>query len=106
MKLTDKQLEAFEASFREDMNLGEGISLVAADDMADVCGELRELRALLATPMPCGWDEPFVTAPGPDGRVGVAAPQFLTDDWLPDEARAIGAALIRAALAAQGKETP
>ena len=69
--------------------------------------ELLAARALLATPMPKTYDDyygkwqPFVTSPGSDGLVGVAS-RLLVDDLLPDEAIALGAALIRTALAARG----
>lgn len=45
-RLTDEQLANFEASLRDDARSGEGLSVVAADDVADVFAELRELREL------------------------------------------------------------
>lgn len=62
--------------------------------------ELRELRALLATPMPCGWPVPELQ-PFRDGTCGVAW-EPLDADTDADEAIALAAGLMRAALAAKG----
>lgn len=80
-------------------------------DKQDMASEILELRALLATPMPkhmlCPNSDPpwsdgraFVTAPGSDGRVGIAT-RWIADDLLPEDATALGASLIRAALEAK-----
>jgi hypothetical protein len=59
--------------------------LLHSDDVKLLLTELRELRALLATPMPCGWDEPRAT---PDRDVYV--PQDIAGWVSPDEAIALG----------------
>lgn len=73
--------------------------------------ELRELRALLATPWPCGWPEPEVVALprtyAKEGERGVAwelIDQPDDEPLTPDEAEALAAGLMRAALAARGGE--
>lgn len=73
------------------------------DAMPALLAEVRHLRALLATPFDCGWPEPRVDR-------GVVPPlvlwnPFSGDDsnamtFEPDEAKAIGAAFMRAGLAA------
>jgi len=62
--------------------------------------ELVQLRALLATPMPCAWP-----VPRHDG-VFVYWDEVFASGETPDDAIGLGAGVIRAALAAQGKETP
>lgn len=81
--------------------------LDAIERIAPLIAEVRAHRELLATPMPCGWPAPLATTDEVSGLPSVAwesvlsAPRTLS----PDEAIVLGAALIRAALAARG-ETP
>lgn len=70
-----------------------------------MAAELRELRALLETPMPCGWPEPVPASPAKPTMVMWDAIDNKGGNALDtDEALALGAALIRAALAARGGE--
>jgi hypothetical protein len=62
--------------------------------------ELRALRELLATPMPCGWDEPRADPAGSGG----SCVHFDELRMAPDDAIGIGAALIRTALVARGEK--
>ncbi len=101
--LTSAQLANYEASLRADAETGEGMAHVPALEVAEVFAELREMRALMETPWPRNNEtplipryQPFVTAPGLDDGIFGVASGFMKDDLLPDEAIALGAALIRA----------
>lgn len=100
MRLADAQLDSLEQWAACDLADTEGVEVGA------LIAEVRESRALLATPLPCGFDEPrFVRQVGHGGIDGVEWNPFGTRGggiaYEPDEAVAIGAALIRAALEAQ-----
>lgn len=73
--------------------------------MTELVTELRSLRALLETPMPSGWAEPRVVV-----MRGHGAEDMVQCEWLGakpvfhEEAAALGASLIRAALSAREGE--
>lgn len=111
--LTDEELAVIDriATF--------GLGKASALRVHAALAELRSLRAILATPMPCGWDEPRAF---PDGHV-VRCHEVDCDDpggmhghgigprvyaaafaGTPDEAIALGSALIRAGLRARGEK--
>ena len=96
-RLSDDDID----DIRRDNGARVGDAYATAAEVHAMTTELRELRALLALPMPCGWDEPRVTSPDAHGVVGVAA-EWLGDDVHPFEAIALGAALIAAGLKARG----
>lgn len=84
---------------------GTGFFALGTMTMRSIVAELVELRALLATPMPCGWPRPEALATGDSNgmhTMGYAAVQHGDCTYDPDEAVALGAALIRAALTAKG----
>jgi len=99
VKLTDEELED------EIRNLLDNRHRPLAYDNSDglaVLTELRQLRALLNTPMAAKWSPRPSIEDGNeiDGKKIV----WLGDDAMyPDEAIALGASLIRAALAAKGQ---
>lgn len=78
-----------------------------ADIIVQAAKELRELRALLSAPMPCGFERPEALAPGDSNgthTMGYAAVQHGDCTYDPDEAIALGAALVRAGLQAKGEK--
>lgn len=64
---------------------------------APALAELRDLRELLATPMVCGFDTPRA-GPSADPNVIGDVVGFDDDEYTRDEAIALGAAWLRAAL--------
>lgn len=80
-----------------------GLFALQKDTMLDIITELTALRALLQTPMPCGFDEPRIT---PDRGYGprVIYNTSVTEEQsvTADNAVALGAALVRAGLQARG----
>ena len=90
-RLTDEDLERLLRYSTADLCVSKDVGLLVA--------ELRELRALLDTPMPCEYYEP---RPTPDRDVYV--PQDIAGWLRPDEAIALGAALIRAGRKASNGE--
>jgi hypothetical protein len=71
------------------------------DVVPALIAEIRDLRAVLATPVPRDWDEPFVTSSTEYGTVVVC--EWLEQEVEPDEAIALGAALIRTAQQGKGE---
>lgn len=83
-----------------DENLDAAIKHHSAEDIDIVrmAEDLRDLRAVLGTVMRDNWPKPTV---GPHPAIGVVG-VFVTGGFaMPDEAIALGAALIRTALAAK-----
>lgn len=102
--MTDKRLS--EADLRD-------LDLFAEYEMRDVgpvempllvhlLAEVRMWRALFATPFPCGHDEPTVYVQRGHGATDVV--QWDGETYEPEDAIGIGAALVRAGRAAQGKD--
>lgn len=92
-RLTDDQLQWCTVRWPiccDDENCGDRLAGLAF-------AELQSLRALLATPMPCGFDQPRV-GPSTDPNVVGDVIAFDDSEYTRDEAIAIGAAWIRAAL--------
>lgn len=99
-KLTDEELADAIEEYRIGRCLGQPHQYIGMIHAALI--ELRELRALLATPMPAkheGADEAY-EAPYHFG--GHISARWIAHDLHIDDALALGAALIRAALAARG----
>lgn len=103
VKLTDEELAAFEALSHDVARNGSECDSTAeklARDCDAVIAELRSLRALLATPLPDEFVAPRVVVMRGHGAEDMV--QWVGDKPLfHNEAIALGAALIRAALAAQ-----
>src|SRR5687768_5328764 len=73
--------------------------------LLDLIAEVRQHRALIATPTLCGWPQPVAYHDQRAGRLMVEWEPLTADgDALsPGDAEALGAALIRAALAARAR---
>ena len=113
-RLSDEELRRMDNLVRTCTSQARHVVVHADMELARLLAELRSLRALLATEMPRHmlrpnadppWNDgsPFVTAPGGDGRVGIAT-RWISDDLLPDEAIALGASLIRAGMSTRSGE--
>lgn len=124
-RLTDEELRRAEMNadtakqfYARHGRLPGSAGLDVLDVVPALIAEVRELRALLATPMPCGFDGPRAFADGhvircdevdcddPGGMHGHGVGPRIVLRWFggdPDDAVAVGAALIRAALAARGE---
>lgn len=86
---TDSELWKLDAS-------GYSMTSRAHDMLRDVIAELRELRALLATPLPTNYDEL-------ERFGGHTSASWLFHDLHDDELIGLGAELIRAGLKARAK---
>jgi hypothetical protein len=104
-KLTDTELaQIAEGTAPATRARYDGDPYATACEVHEMASELIELRALIATAIPCGFEEPRVVKLR-HGLAPIVTWDFGDDDSIdfePNEAIAIGAGLIRAALAAKG----
>ncbi len=99
-RLSDEELERFEQRIGSEFD---DEATLSGDEMRRLLAELRSLRATLSTPMPCGWPAPVPASPAKPTMVLWEALDCDGGNALdPDEAIALGAALVRAGLKARG----